>query len=155
MTLLSVDHVYSFKMTLMQCSSDSRDACKRQEAVDALRRLVLAHSGRCITKGYLLRVYEHVPISLDALFDVNELYRVSYGGQKKLPGVLMQSQNKASPPPLKTEFAPMENLDRGPHQRGKRTPNVFEDITPVTRGEWCYLMVGEAWKGRAVEVQTC
>lgn len=27
--------------------------------------------------------------------------------------------------------------------RGAVTPNGFEDITPVTRGEWCYLMVGD------------
>ncbi|KAL3423600.1 hypothetical protein PVAG01_05347 [Phlyctema vagabunda] len=46
--------------------------------------------------------------------------------------------------------------DRGPHRRGPQTPNGFEDITPVTKGEWCYLMVGEGWKGgRTVAVETC
>ncbi|TVY75733.1 hypothetical protein LSUE1_G007394 [Lachnellula suecica] len=46
--------------------------------------------------------------------------------------------------------------DRGPHRRGPMTPNGFEDITPVTKGEWCFLMVGEGWKGgRSAAVETC
>jgi hypothetical protein len=46
--------------------------------------------------------------------------------------------------------------DRGPHLRGPVTPNGFEDITPVTKGEWCFLMVGEGWKaGRRGAVETC
>jgi hypothetical protein len=35
--------------------------------------------------------------------------------------------------------------DRGPHQRRPVTPNGFEDITPVTKGEWCFLIVGDGW----------
>jgi len=46
--------------------------------------------------------------------------------------------------------------DKGPHRRGALTPNGFEDITPVTKGEWCFLMVGEGWKGgKTVAVETC
>jgi hypothetical protein len=46
--------------------------------------------------------------------------------------------------------------DKGPHRRGPITPNGFEDITPVTKGEWCFLMVGEGWKeGRKMAVETC
>jgi hypothetical protein len=45
--------------------------------------------------------------------------------------------------------------DRGPHRRGPLTPNGFEDITPVTKGEWCFLMVGEGWKARTAAVETC
>ena len=46
--------------------------------------------------------------------------------------------------------------DRGPHRRGPLTPNGFEDITPVTKGEWCFLMVGEGWKeAKTVAVETC
>lgn len=45
--------------------------------------------------------------------------------------------------------------DRGPHRRGPLTPNGFEDITPVTKGEWCFLMVGEGWKeARTAAVET-
>lgn len=46
--------------------------------------------------------------------------------------------------------------DRGPHRRGPVTPNGFEDITPVTKGEWCYLMVGDGWKEtKTAAVETC
>lgn len=46
--------------------------------------------------------------------------------------------------------------DKGPHRRGPITPNGFEDITPVTKGEWCFLMVGEGWReGRKMAVETC
>jgi hypothetical protein len=46
--------------------------------------------------------------------------------------------------------------DKGPHRRGPITPNGFEDITPVTKGEWCFLMVGEGWQeGRKMAVETC
>lgn len=46
--------------------------------------------------------------------------------------------------------------DKGPHRRGPITPNGFEDITPVTQGEWCFLMVGEGWReGRKMAVETC
>ncbi len=46
--------------------------------------------------------------------------------------------------------------DRGPHRRGPMTPNGFEDITPVTKGEWGILMVGEGWNGaRLAPVETC
>lgn len=46
--------------------------------------------------------------------------------------------------------------DRGPHRRGPSTPNGFEDITPVTKGEWCFLMVGEGWQqAKTAAVVTC
>ena len=46
--------------------------------------------------------------------------------------------------------------DRGPHRRGPATPNGFEDITPVTKGEWCFLMVGEGWmQAKTAAVVTC
>jgi hypothetical protein len=46
--------------------------------------------------------------------------------------------------------------DRGPHLRGATTPNAFEDITPVTKGEWLCLMVGDQWKQpKVAAVGTC
>jgi hypothetical protein len=164
-------------------------------AVDELQRLVLAQQGRRITKGYLLRAYDWLGISLAALVDVNEGYKVAYGGKDRNGGIAVQNEERQSPPPLKTSFAmkemqrmkispseensptkkyspspdvglvafgesakgiELENVDRGPHRRGAVTPNGFEDITPVTRGEWCFLMVGEGWKGgKQAAVETC
>lgn len=43
--------------------------------------------------------------------------------------------------------------DRGPHFRGPMTPNAFEDITPVTKGEWGFLMTTE--RARRGAVETC
>jgi hypothetical protein len=168
-------------------------------AVDELRRLVLAQNGRRITKGYLMRAYDWLSVSLPRLVDVNEGYKVAYGGKTRTGGIEVQDEERRSPPPLKTNFNMKEimkmNLsvsfdmsptgsnsssedeeikvgesakgkdwgvangmreDRGPHKRGPRTPNGFEDITPVTKGEWCFLMVGDGWKhGKTVAIETC
>ena len=150
-----------------------------------------------------MRAYDWLGISLAALVDVNEGYKVAYGGEKRTGGIEVQDEERKSPPPLKTCFK-MEEIkmmklsvssypkegdmrpsseirevevgesangpdsgllssaggalkeDRGPHRRGPVTPNGFEDITPVTKGEWCFLMVGEGWKqARTVAVETC
>ena len=169
--------------------------------MDELRRLVLAQCGRRITKGYLLRAYDWLGISLAALVDVNQGYKVAYGGEKRVGGIEVQDEERKSPPPLKTSFnlkqiremkltsttfaedgyaiprrkirevevgesakGPDSGLsaespaqeDRGPHRRGPMTPNGGEDITPVTKGEWCFLMVGDGWReARTVAVETC
>jgi hypothetical protein len=39
---------------------------------------------------------------------------------------------------------------------GPTTPNGYDDISPVTRGEWGFLFKGEGWKGaRTAAVETC
>jgi hypothetical protein len=150
-----------------------------------------------------MRAYDWLGMSLAALVDVNESYKIAYGGEKRTGGIEVQNEERKSPPPLKTSFK-MEEInmmklsvssykkegdispssairevevgesakgpdsgllssaggqvkeDRGPHRRGPVTPNGFEDITPVTKGEWCFLMVGEGWKeARTVAVETC
>ena len=46
--------------------------------------------------------------------------------------------------------------DRGPHYRGAVTPNGWEDVTPVTKGEWLCLLVGEGWRdAKTAPVMTC
>jgi hypothetical protein len=190
LTLLSIDHVYTFKCQL-HTYSRTLSGVDFSSAVDELRRLVLAQHGRRITKGYLMRAYEWLGVSLAALVDVNEGYKTAYGGIQRHGGIEVQSLSSTSPPPLKTNFTSQEvrkmtlsiptistsspveadlvafgesakgrdgrlREDRGPHRRGPVTPNGFEDITPVTKGEWCFLMVGEGWKeGRTVAVETC
>jgi hypothetical protein len=202
LTLLALDHVYTFKCHLHTYSRTLKNT-DFTAAVDELRRLVLVQHGRRITKGYLMRAYDWLGISLAALVDVNEGYKVAYGGEKRIGGIEVQDEERKSPPPLKTNFK-MEEIkmmrltsvshsksgrsspakvirevevgesakgldkelnvggkaqvkeDRGPHRRGPVTPNGFEDITPVTKGEWCFLMVGEGWKtARTVAVETC
>ncbi|CZR61663.1 uncharacterized protein PAC_11560 [Phialocephala subalpina] len=203
LTLLSLDHVYTFKCQL-HTYSRTLSPTDLTSAVDELRRLVLAQHGRRITKGYLMRAYDWLGISLAALVDVNEGYKVAYGGKERFGGIEVQNEERQSPPPLKTNFEmkeirrmrikvgfgdrspstssncgsesgdeaiqvgesakgkdtlPVEEElreDRGPHRRGPTTPNGFEDITPVTKGEWCFLMVGDGWKdAKTAAVETC
>ncbi|KAH7348751.1 hypothetical protein BKA65DRAFT_501293 [Rhexocercosporidium sp. MPI-PUGE-AT-0058] len=213
LTLLSLDHVYTFKCHL-HTYSRSLSPEDLTLAVDELRRLVLAQGGKRITQGYLMRAYEWLGVSLAALVDVNEGYKVAYGGKERFGGIDVQNEERRSPPPLQTNFAAVGGMrklklslsmdftsasevgssresacessysedeaktlvsvdvgesakgtdkgveelreDRGPHRRGPMTPNGFEDITPVTKGEWCFLMVGEGWKeARTVPVETC
>ncbi|KAK1994110.1 hypothetical protein LX36DRAFT_223508 [Colletotrichum falcatum] len=42
------------------------------------------------------------------------------------------------------------------HQTGPMTPNAYDDISPITRGEWGFLMgPGGAGAGRTAPVMTC
>lgn len=185
-----------------------------------------------------MRAYEWLGVSLAALVDVNEGYKVAYGGEQRWGGIQVLDEERKSPPPLKTNFGaaefrkpkvetgdcaslngnarpvsphwkvrrislsqeirpsasrevevgesaqgvdrvvegvlmktdrgsrakPSEGFkdpaslpeDRGPHCRGATTPNGFEDITPVTKGEWLCLMVGDGWReAKTVPVETC
>jgi hypothetical protein len=211
LTLLSLDHVYTFKCHL-HTYSRTLSPIDLTSAVDELRRLVLAHGGRRVTKGYLMRAYDWLGVSLAALVDVNEGYKTAYGGAGRTSGIEILSEERASPLPagkillpLKTDFNTSElrklrltvafadeetdsssgtaseseedssslvdvgesakgrdagvdgmRPDRGPHLRGPATPNGFEDITPVTKGEWCFLMVGEGWmQAKTAAVVTC
>ncbi|XMA19987.1 hypothetical protein WAI453_012778 [Rhynchosporium graminicola] len=215
LTLLSLDHVYTFKCHL-HTYSRSLTPSDLTIAVDELRRLVLAQNGKRITKGYLMRAYEWLGVSLAALVDVNEGYKTAYGGQERFGGIDVQSEERRSPPLLKTNFvageigglrkmklslsmnfasasevsSPSQSVcestcsddgaktlvsvnvgesakgtdkgveelreDRGPFRRGPMTPNGFEDVTPITKGEWCFLMVGDGWKeAKTAPVETC
>ncbi|TGJ79793.1 hypothetical protein E0Z10_g8965 [Xylaria hypoxylon] len=45
---------------------------------------------------------------------------------------------------------------RQSQQLGPMTPNGYEDISPITRGEWGFLFKGDTWtQGRTVVVETC
>jgi len=124
LTLLSLDHVYSFKC-LLHTYSRSRAASDLTAAVDELRSLVLNNNGRKITKTYLTRTYEWVKVSLAALIEVNEGYKATYGGNQRFGGVEVQEQARNAPtqltrdnlqqlknnlPQLKTSFPSFETI---------------------------------------------
>ncbi|KAI0878317.1 hypothetical protein GGS24DRAFT_416538 [Hypoxylon argillaceum] len=45
---------------------------------------------------------------------------------------------------------------RQSQQLGPMTPNGYDDISPITRGEWGFLFKGDTWtQGRTVVVETC
>jgi hypothetical protein len=145
LTLYALDHLYTFKSQL-HIYSRTLSQHNLDSAVDELHRLVLAQHGRRITKGYLMRAYDWMGISLAALSEVNERYKIAYGGIRQFGGIHIQDEEQRSPPPLKTTFNTWEfkKLDT---RRGSppATPNNWEELTPVTKGEWLCLMVGDGW----------
>ncbi|KAF4637361.1 hypothetical protein G7Y89_g730 [Cudoniella acicularis] len=213
LTLLSLDHVYTFK-NLLNTYSRTLSPFDLTLAVDELRRLVLAQQGRKISKSQLMRAYDWLPVSLAALVDINEGYKIAYdrkgsievqdveNTRSLLPALqrLQTNFTRASPSiysqrtestctsfygsetswfsededtPLgdvsvgesargtdsgvsfSFDIAETVSEDRGPHFRGPLTPKAFEDITPITKGEWCFLMVGEGFAARTAAVETC
>lgn len=54
-----------------------------EDAVDELRRLVLATNGKQVTKSDLLRSYDWLSISSSAITDLDRMYRKAYGGPEQ------------------------------------------------------------------------
>ncbi|KAI0914470.1 hypothetical protein F4823DRAFT_356644 [Ustulina deusta] len=51
-------------------------------------------------------------------------------------------------------LSPCDN--RQSQRLGPTTPNGYDDISPITRGEWGFLFKGDTWtQGRTVVVETC
>ncbi|KAI0539904.1 hypothetical protein GGR58DRAFT_205094 [Xylaria digitata] len=51
-------------------------------------------------------------------------------------------------------LSPCDN--RQSQQLGPMTPNGYDDISPITRGEWGFLFKGDTWtQGRTAVVETC
>ncbi|KAI9702543.1 MAG: hypothetical protein M1836_001023 [Candelina mexicana] len=136
LTLLTVDHVYTLKSRLQHVSLLSvpltlearLDAC-----VTLLRHLTKLYSGRPLTKGYIMRAYDHLHISEGILGHVNRLYETRYG----TTAVIMGSKISTSPKP-----DPKQAFPRFPQMVGPKTPLTATDITPTTRGEWNHILIG-------------
>lgn len=92
LTLLGLDRLYTFKAALSAYARTTLPASSltkplilpadrmMEDAVDELRRLVLANSGRPVTKADLHRRYDWIGVSASALSDVERMYRRAYGG---------------------------------------------------------------------------
>ncbi|KAI8959124.1 hypothetical protein F5Y11DRAFT_14621 [Daldinia sp. FL1419] len=97
LTLLGLDKLYSFKSALavytrstygtttslpspVSPTTKAADSTRLEDAVDALRRLVLANGGRPISKSDLLRSYDWLGVNTRALKDVENMYKRAYGG---------------------------------------------------------------------------
>ncbi|KAI0845175.1 hypothetical protein F5Y00DRAFT_179415 [Daldinia vernicosa] len=97
LTLLGLDRLYSFKSALavyarftygtttslpspVSPTTKTLDSTRLEDAVDALRRLVLANGGRPISKSDLFRSYDWLGVNSRALRDVESMYRRAYGG---------------------------------------------------------------------------
>ncbi|KAK6842369.1 hypothetical protein PG987_003229 [Apiospora arundinis] len=92
LTLLGLDRLYTFKAALSAYARTTLPASSltkplhlptdrmMEDAVDELRRLVLANGGRPVTKADLHRRYDWIGVSASALSDVERMYRRAYGG---------------------------------------------------------------------------
>jgi hypothetical protein len=79
LTLIALDHLYSFK-TALQTFARTQSACRLEEAVDELRRLVLANGRRTILKSELVSRYTWLDrINDKALNEVDRVYIRAYG----------------------------------------------------------------------------
>lgn len=253
LTILALDRLYSLKSAL-SAYHKTKSPMRLEDAVDELRRLVLASGGRKVTKSDLLRSYDWLGISHSAISDLDRMYRRAYGGPEQIGGIAgmtasrarqvhtyrpgthkdtdddadtligkasESSINAASIPPaewdkppspklsqlpkIQTTFAPLpvaavgssfscrtvsmvtttatrpndgrvtmmqqwgpdssiDNImtagalspERASARLGPITPNKYDDISPITRGEWGFLMVDDAFRGvRTAAVETC
>lgn len=238
MTILTLDRLYSLKAAL-SAYSKTRSPLRLEDAVDELRRLVLANNGCKVTKADLLRSYDWLSLSQSAVTDLDRMYKRAYGGPEGLGaisgigaarthtvleplirseeesndedpeytiGVALTTQESRKPPSpkvpvlkLQTSFdsppkklddvAEDEDSDRtarpsdslplmlqpwnassidgvlstdvlspglNPVRLGPQTPNGYDDISPITRGEWGFLMVDDAFQGaKTAMIETC
>lgn len=81
LSLLTLDHLYTFKAALSSYAA-TQSSCMLEDAVDELRRLVLAQCGRKLRKSVLQSNFTWLgPVSDSALSDVSRMYRRAYGGR--------------------------------------------------------------------------
>lgn len=86
LTLLSLDRLYSLKSALSSYSKTGSHL-RLEDAVDELRRIILANNGEKVTKGDLLRSYDWLSVSNSALQDLDRMYRRAYGGREQFGGI--------------------------------------------------------------------
>lgn len=177
LTLLAVDHIYTFKLALSKYSQTFTPSTKdnrlsREEklkkrnqakirALDELRALVLFQKCRPIGQSYLLRSYDHLSVSVPALRSVNEAYKTCFHAD----GIDIEAVRPivASSPLLRSPSGKSigsrlaqdmmmksgsPRVDMGPYYRAPATPTGYEEVTPVTRNEWDNLMWGRSNVGR-------
>ncbi|KAI1457702.1 hypothetical protein F4805DRAFT_170607 [Annulohypoxylon moriforme] len=279
LTLLGLDRLYTFKAALSAYSRSRftsgtssplasptptptpkiADSSRIEDAVDSLRRLVLANGGRPVSKADLYRSYDWLGVNARALRDVESMYRRAYGGPERVGAFEITPEERerearpvvkigAPPPPRtppKTQTTPVLKLDtrlatatttrifkpkaksvthtapqvqtqdekkqdvevaeleikinyldvedsdkeneseeehtarpirgypfwngasidemmlspcdtRQSQRLGPQTPNGYDDISPITRGEWGFLFKGDGWtQGKTAVVETC
>ncbi|KAM0274994.1 hypothetical protein ACHAQH_007684 [Verticillium albo-atrum] len=85
LTLVSLDRLYTFKAALASFARTG-SPLRLEDAVDELRRLVLARRGM-VTRGELVGTYRWLGMSEGALGEVDRMYRRAYGGVGRMGGI--------------------------------------------------------------------
>ncbi|KAM0514971.1 hypothetical protein ACHAPE_006293 [Trichoderma viride] len=118
LTLLTLDRVYSIKSALSSYSKTG-SALMLEDAVDELRRFVLAHNGRRVTRSDLLRSYDWLSVSNSAIIDLDRMYRRAYGGYDQTGGITGMAPEVVTKPfvldlPPKSKFEDWEDGSLSP-----------------------------------------
>jgi hypothetical protein len=79
LTLLSLDRLYRLKSALSSYYK-TKSPMRLEDAVDELRRLVLATNGKQVSKSDIMRSYDWLSLSSSAVADLDRMYRRAYGG---------------------------------------------------------------------------
>lgn len=84
LTLLSIDHIYTFKHFLGVLSSVSWVPLSRvvclASCIELLRRINTIYTGRKPLKGYFIRVYPDIKVNEATLDEVYTTYKIKHGG---------------------------------------------------------------------------
>lgn len=70
-----------------------------EDAVDELRRFVLANNGAKVTKSDLLRSYDWLSVTPSAISDLDQMYRRAYGGPDQagaISGIVSQAMSEST-----------------------------------------------------------
>ncbi|KAF7539248.1 hypothetical protein G7Z17_g12467 [Cylindrodendrum hubeiense] len=86
LTLLSLDRLYSLKSALSSYSK-TKSPLRLEDAVDELRRIILANNGAKVTRSDILRSYDWLSVSHSALVALDRMYRRAYGGPEQFGGI--------------------------------------------------------------------
>ncbi|KZZ95296.1 hypothetical protein AAL_04527 [Moelleriella libera RCEF 2490] len=92
LTVVSLDRLYSLKSALASYEasgggSNSKCPLRLEDAVDELRRCVLANNGAEVRKTDLLRSYGWLRVSEEGVAELDQMYRWAYGGEDQVGGI--------------------------------------------------------------------
>ncbi|PTB41348.1 uncharacterized protein TrAFT101_010037 [Trichoderma asperellum] len=118
LTLLTLDRLYSIKSALSSYSKTG-SALMLEDAVDELRRFVLAHNGRRVTRSDLLRSFDWLSVSNSAIMDLDRMYQRAYGGYDQIGGITGMAPEVVTQPfvldlPPKSKFEDWEDGSLSP-----------------------------------------
>ncbi|KAG6095390.1 hypothetical protein E4U14_008250 [Claviceps sp. LM454 group G7] len=103
LTILALDRLYSLKAALASYAR-IKTPLRLEDAVDELRRYVLAGNGAPVTKSHLFRAYDWLNVGPGAVADLDSMYKRAYGGPDQvgaIAGIEPITHPPAPLPPLR------------------------------------------------------
>ncbi|KAG5920325.1 hypothetical protein E4U61_007978 [Claviceps capensis] len=142
LTIFALDRLYSLKAALASYAR-IKTPLRLEDAVDELRRYVLAGNGAQVAKSQLFRAYDWLNVGPGAVADLDSMYKRAYGGPDQvgaITGIEPITRPPASPPPLRVndEFPEAESPCHD-HQRYLSPSMNALSICPETDG---YALAG-------------